>query len=325
MRSCGKNLVEKTKTVKSKKLLTSLLNPVVVEELIVLYLDYFMSQPIKTTVKTSDLTTAIVAGLRGAANDPQNETWLVQLIVDGIKQVRKQKNSGTVKDVFPPKAMEACMELAQVPISVSKETAMALIDHAVVKAFLREILTQSILEFSQQLAAYLPGGKVMTGLMGMARDIASSRLGGVGINLEQKAKTFVEEALSPSIKVVAELLADKNQAAGLADWRRHIVGVVVNLSRREFVGVFENVSEKKLAKELAVLFKSVALWEKLEPTIKAYLDEAMKQVGDRSIRSLIEGTSLEKEWRSLLSHQLASVLHPFFAGPEFKTWLEKYG
>lgn len=315
----------KTKSTNLINLLSSLQDPAVVDELVELYVNFFLNQPLNTILKSADLTTTIVAGLRGAAGDLQNETWLINLLTKNLKKVKKQKSKGSIKDGFPPEAIDALRQLVQVPISVSKETAMAIIDHAVVKTFLREILTQSILEFSQQFAAHLPGGKVMSGLMGMARDIASSRLSGVGIDIEQKAKTFVEQALSPSLKVVADFLADKNHATDLADWRGHTFGIALNLSRQEFNSAFENVNEKKMATQVAILFKSVAFWDKLAPTIKTYLDETMKQVGDRSIRSLVEGTSLEIEWRFILTRQISSILQPFFAIPEFKVWLEKHG
>ena len=97
------------------------------------------------------------------------------------------------------------------------------------------------------------------------------------------------------------------------------------MTKQEFVTVFADVDEKNLAAQLSTLFKSVALWEKLEPTVKSYLDETMKQVGTRSVRSLIEGTSLEKEWRGLIAHQFSSVLLSFFADREFANWVEKYG
>lgn len=298
--------------------------PAVVEELIDLYINFLLNQPLHSIINSTDLTKSIVAGMKSMAGDPKNEAWLIELIASGLKQVKKQKKKGAVKDLFPPKAIEACQQLAQCPVSLSKSTATALVDHAVVKTFLRYILTNSILEFSQQFAAHLPGGKVVSGLMGMARDIASSRLGGVGINIEQKAKSFVEEALSPSLKVVADLLADDGHAAGLADWRRHILGVVVNLSFQEFVAMFAKVDEEKLASQIAVLCRSVALWDKLSPTIQTFLDEAIKQVGDRSIRSTIAGTSLEKEWRSLIARQFSSIVGTFFADAQFAGWLEKH-
>ena len=315
----------KAKIPKKNNLLASLQNSVAVEELIDLYVTFLLNQPLNTIFTSADLTTTIVAGLRGAARDPKNELWMTDLITTGLKKAKKQKHKGKIKDLFPTETVESFEQLAQLPIAITKESAMTLIDHPLVKTFLREILTQSILDFSQQFASHLPGGKVMSGLMGMARDIASSKLSLAGFDIEQKAKSFVEQALAPSLKVVADLLSDKNHAAGLADWRGYVLGVVVNMSKQEFVAVFEKVDEKNLAYQLATLFKSVALWEKLAPTIKFYLDETLKQVGSRSIRSLIGGTSLEKEWRGLISHQLSSVLLSFFANQEFSTWMEKYG
>jgi len=315
----------KAKTIKKKNLFMSLQNPEVVEELIDLYVDFLLNQPLNSLFTSNDLTATIVVGFKGAASDPKNELWLIDLISNGLKQRKKQRNNGKIKDIFPAKTIAACQQLALLPISVSKKSAMALIDHAVVKTFLREILTQSILDFSQQFASHLPGGKVMSGLMGMARDIASSRLNSVGFDIEQKAKTFVEQALSPSLKVVADILADNNHAASLADWRGHMLGVIFNMSKQEFVTAFENVDEKILATQLATLFKSVALWDKLAPTIKTYLDETLKQVGTRSLRSLVEGTSLEKQWRGLISHQFSSILMSFFGQKEFSVWLEKHG
>jgi hypothetical protein len=315
----------KAKTPKKNNLLVSLQDPAAVEELIDLYINFLLNQPLNSIFTSADLSATIVAGLKGAASDPKNEQWMIDLIETGLKKAKKQKHKGKMKDLVSPDTIEACQQLAQLPISISKESAAALIDHPLAKTFLREILTQSILDFSQQFASHLPGGKVMSGLMGMARDIASSKLSSAGFDIEQKAKSFVEQALSPSLKVVADLLADNNHATGLADWRAHILSVVVNMTKQEFVTVFAKVDEKNLATQLSTLFKSIALWDRLEPTIKSYLDETMKQVGSRSVRRLIAGTSLEKEWRGLISHQFSSVLLAFFAHREFADWLGKYG
>jgi hypothetical protein len=306
------------------RILESLKDPKAIEELVDVFLNFFMDQPINSIFESEDLAKAVASGLKGAAADSKNEDWLKQQISSAFVLAKTQKIKGKFKDRLPPKSVEAGEQLVMLPISMTTSTAAALLEHTIVKSFLREVLTQSVLEFYKQIASHLPGGKVVSGLMGMARELASSKLGGVAGGFEQKAIEHVDEALAPSVKIIAELMADEANIAGLADWRRHIVEVLLNQPAQEVIDSFHGVDEEKLADHASIFLKSIASWDGLEATIKTYLDAVIDQVGDRSVRSLIAGTTIEKEWRALIARQFTSTCKPFFASPEFADWLDKY-
>lgn len=293
-------------------------------ELVDLYLDFLLQRPLDQILVPGELAQVITSTVRSLAADPANEDWFKKQIESVLAEARQVKIEGSLKSHLPKASWEAASHIAAMPMIIRHEFGAQVLNHRFVRTFLREVLTKSILEFSQVVAKNLPGGKMVSGLLGRAMNMASG-LEGVTGPLEQKAKEFVEDALGPSVEIGAGLVASADHANDLADWRRHIFAVLGEQSAQDFLEAFQDIEGPELAGEVADLIRGIATWDKLEKNLASVFRQALEEVGEKSVAEWIADTTLDSELRSLVKSQFNILGSPFIQSNEFCDWLERWG
>jgi hypothetical protein len=283
------------------------------------WIDDVLERPLSDLFDTAELASAIAAGVRGVAADPRNEAFLKQQISTAIDELQ----SATAGGKLPSRTITALRDLAAQPYVLDQGLVAALLNHEAAHVLLRDVLQQSLLDFTEQVASWFPGGEVAFWLVGKAHGIAAAAVGEVGQSIEARVKASVDEALAPAFGLTAERMADPAFAAQLGDWRGHILDVLLGWPTPELLATLEQVDPEELAAQLAALLHSMADWSMLEQTLQASLESAMGRTGDRSLHQLLSGTSLEQDWRAAVEKQLVEAIWPFVQSAAFEHWLNR--
>lgn len=294
------------------------------EALVHAWVDDLLDRPLSSLFDSAELAETIASGIRGVAQDPNNEAWLREQIGESLDELRSVRIRGKLKNKLPKRALAAARELAAQPFVLDEELASELLDHPAVHAMVREVLQRSLLGFAKQITELFPGGKMFTGLMGKARGIASAGLGGMGAALEHRANEFVEDTLAPSMDLAASRIADEEFSEELADWRGHILDVLLDQKAADLLEMLDQADPGALADSLAAFLRGVAEWDKLESTIESALEAAMDRAGDSTLREVIGDTSLEKDWRPAVEKQIVDSTWPFLSSDAFAAWLKAH-
>lgn len=292
------------------------------ERLVHAWVEDVLERPVGELFDTEELTRTIAGGIRGVARDRNNEKWLREQIAASLEEIQHVSTRGKLANKLPKKVVNSARDLLAQPFVFDEDLAVELLDHPAVHAMIREVLQASLLEFAKSITEMFPGGRVVTGLVGRAKGIASAAVGGAGSQLQRQVNEFVEDALSPSLDIAAGRLANDDAAEELADWRGHLLDVIVDQPVRDLVGTLDQVDPDELAGALAGMLRGLGEWKQLEATIAAALDAALERAEDRSVRDFLASTSLEKEGRAALEKQLVDLMWPFVHSEAFAAWLE---
>lgn len=289
--------------------------------LVHLWMDYILQRPVRELFNSAELSKALAIGIRKIANEPGNEKLLRKQIHQAIAELQGAKFEGKL----PDRTVEAIRVLATQPLAFDDALVIELLNHSAPRILLREVIELSMVSFSERAADLVPGGHLVTGFASAFRGFAATARGSDGITLEQHIHGSVEENLKPALRTTAERLADEDFAAELADWRGHVLNVLLDRPLMELLGHLDHIAPEELAKQLATLLQSIAEWSNLDELIEQSIETALDRAGDQSLDEILRGAASEKDLRPILEKQLVKVLWPFVRSPAFEDWLNEFG
>ena len=292
------------------------------ESLVHAWVEDVLQRPVADLFDTEQLTQTIAGAIRGVARDKNNEKWLTEQIAASLEEIQDVKIRGKLGNKLPKKVTNSARDLLAQPFVFDEDLAAELLDHPAVRSMLREVLQSSLLEFAKSITEMFPGGRMVTGLVGAAKGIAGAAVGGAGSGLQNHVNEFVEDTLSPSLDIAAGRLADDDAAEELADWRGHLLDVILDQPVSDLLGTLDQVDPDELAAAIAGMLRGLGEWKKLESTIAGALEAALERAETKSVRDFLGETSLEKEGREGLERQLVDVMWPFINSNAFETWLK---
>jgi hypothetical protein len=288
--------------------------------LIHVLMDDILERPVGELFSTAELSGTIAVGIRSIAAEPRNEHFLERQIYVSIADLQDAKFKGKL----PNRMIKAIRSLAAQPFVLDEDLITELLDHDAARILLREVLQLSMLSFSEQLANLVPGGNVISEFVSKVRGIAALTIGSDGMSVEEHINESVEKTLSPALRMTAERLADDSFTAELADWRGHVLNVLLDQPVKELIGHLDQVAPKELASQLATLLQSIAEWSKLEEIIEKSVGVALDRAGDQSLRNIMYGASAEKDLRPVVEQQLVEAIWPFVQSSAFEEWLNEF-
>ncbi len=284
------------------------------------WVEDLIARPLETVIEPTRLAPSLAHALQQAAADARNRELLRAQLAGALQDLEDPKLKGRP----PRRAVTAARRLVSQPVVPDRVLVTALLDHEVPHVLLREVLQRSFAGFAHQVASLVPGGELAFWLLGQARDIAASAAGEVASSVEARVNAAVDEALAPALDHLAERMADAEFAAQLADWRAHVVQVLLDRPLTQLAAGFDATDPRALASALVDLLHGLADWPQLEAALEAWLTAALRQSGPRSLRELLSGTSLEEDWRPALESQLVEALWPFVQSRAFAQWLADF-
>jgi len=283
-------------------------------------MDHLLQRPVRELFNTAELSRAISIGVRSVATEPHNEQLLEKQICQSIAELQDSKFEGKL----PELTVEVIRDLAAQPLALNEDLIAQILDHNAARILLREVIQLSMLSFSERVADSLPGGNIVSQFASKFRGFSALTIGSEGMTVKTLINGSVEDNLAPALRMTAERLADDNFAIELADWRGHVLNVLLDQPIKDVIGHLDQVAPKELAKQLTVLLQSIAEWSKLEEIIDKSVEAALDRAGGESLHTLLKGAETEKDLRPVVEKQLVRALWPFVKSPEFEEWLNDF-
>jgi hypothetical protein len=289
-------------------------------ELVHIGMDYILQRPIHELFNTNELSKAIALGIRSVAAEPRNEELLEKQIHASIAELQRSKFDGKLSE----HTVDAIRGLAATPVKLNEELVAQLLDHSATRVLLREVIQLSVMNFSERAAAVIPGGNMVHQFAIAFRGFAARTVTSDGMTVEMHINGAVEDNLSPALRSTAARVADENFAAELADWRGHVLNVLLDRPIKELIGQLDQVSPKELAGQLAALLQSIASWNKLDQVVQKSVQASLVRVREQTLNDILQGTGTEKDLRPIVEKQLVKALWPFLKSAEFEAWLNEW-
>ena len=287
------------------------------ETLVHAWMDDILERPVDELFEITELAAALTTAIRGIAADPRNDEFLRQQVALSIDELRALEVEGRL----PQRSITAIRDLAAQPLVIDEALMAELLDHPAARVLLRELLQQALHDFAEKIASLFPGGQTAFRFVDQARAFAAAAVGGVGISVEESVNESVDEALAPAFQLAARRMAEAEIAGELADWRGHVLKVLLDRPMNELIGTVDQVSADALAAQLSSYLHGIAEWHRLEVTVEQSIAAALERAGDQSLRAMIAGTSAETDWRPVLEKQIVDAAWPFVQSEAFQEWL----
>ena len=284
-------------------------------------MDYILQRPVHELFNSAELSRAIAIGIRKLASEPRNEQLLEKHIHQSIAELQDAEFEGTLSD----RTVEAIRGLATQPLGLDDNLITELLNHSAARVLLREVIQLSMVSYSERFAEWVPGGNIVSGFASKFRGFAAVTRTSDGLTLEQHINGSVEENLKPALRTTAEHLADEAFAAELADWRGHVLNVLLDRPVKELICHLDQVAPEELAKQLAELLRSIADWSNLDELIEQSVETALDRAGEQSLGDLLQGAATEKDLRPIVEKQLVKAFWPFVRSSAFEDWLNEFG
>ena len=303
-------------------LLNKLQDETSLKELFQIFVDFVIDRPLKDFFDPNSLAKELTTAIKKSAGNTQNHSWLkaeTEKLFHESKDVVPEKRA---KDLVPPKWLESAKKLAAEPLVIDQKLAHDLVDHRAFRGILREILTQTLLDFSSQITSILPGGKVMSGIMGFAKELAKSEFGGIADQIESKVKTAVEDALTPSVSLTAKQLSNHALVDDLSSWRQHVIEVIANRRLSDINDATIDVSAEAFSQSFVDSFAALATWNDLEPNLASFLNLFVDKKGDLSVRQALGESTLIEDFTPYFESYFLKLAKPFFESEQFSNWLK---
>lgn len=287
-----------------------------------------------TSIKTltpEDKVSALVKEALKAWLDTESALTHLDRVVKDISQ-ELAKHSETFEDVLPEQLREGAEAWLARPWSPDRAVVLAALDRAPVRALIRKLLLDAILEFGRGMGGGT-AGSVAKGLGGFAK-FATERTGTLGAlvgavggevnrQLESRAADFVDAALSGIIQKIAEEFSSPARAKQQAELR---------------VAIFEGalcLRGTQLSKEVlradvvgGTRITRDALFNWLEtPQSAAQLDRTVKRLlafeSDRSLAEVLRELGLHDVARKHAVDALTIRIRQIAATQSFKSFAEE--
>ncbi len=306
-----------TRTPDDRLLANVRLSREALDSLVRAWIDDVLERRVNELFDPGDLARAATTGIRGVAANPETEELLERRIARWLAEIRDLE----IEAKAPGQAVVAVREILNQPYVLDKDLVAALLDHEAAHILLRDVLRQALLAFSSQVASLFPGGEMALWLVDKTRDIVASVAGEVGYSIEERVNESVDEALAPAFQLAAERIADPEFAEKMGDWRGHLLDVLLDQTRHQWVNSLDQVDPAELAGQFAALLQGVARWDQLEEIVRETLVSALNRAGDQSLRSMLSRSLPEQSWRPALEKQFADAIWPFVQSQGFANWL----
>ncbi len=294
-------------------------NPQAVSSLVTGLVDNFLDRAAKDLIDPAQVAADLTAGLRATAKNQQFRTWLISQIKDRREKLpRPLKPLRTYLPADLPGALDRAARRNYVP---SRELVRAAVDHPATRELVRTILQTTLLEFATRLwtSKKIPGSRLRSGLMGMAKGVA----GFVGTDggLEERVNRFVDGTLSLAIDRIVDRVADPKHADQLATQRALMIRAGLDLPVATVVAETDKFPTQQVEEDVHAIFLAFVDWEQFEPTLRELLTNEIALFGPATVREIFDEAGLLEAWRPVIETQLQQHANFIVQSSVFLDWV----
>jgi hypothetical protein len=214
---------------------------------------------------------------------------------------------------------------------------LSVLDRPPVRALVRGLLLNVLIDFSRKVSAPVTENRVARGLTGLAKLAAqqarssSGTLGSMASTIsdeierqvERRARDFADSALSGVMQQIADALSQPGGSSEQAELRvallDGVMGLKVSQLGQELARADVPASAKSMRKALSRWLASKGSQAELE----GWLTKALQAEGKRPLREVLGKVGLLEPARTLGKEALRERLAPVVASAPFALWLEE--
>ncbi|MFZ5467827.1 MAG: hypothetical protein ACOZIN_00200 [Myxococcota bacterium] len=245
----------------------------------------------------------------------------------------------TLAQVLPSEGIDAAAKLLARPYSPDRGVVLALLQPEPVRALVRELALNIVLDFGRRLGAPLADSRVAKGLGGLAKfaaEQAKSRTGSLGAiasgmvgavseemerQLDKRAAEFVDAALSGILQRIAEELSNPSRAANQAALRVAMLEGVLGLTVEQLGHELQRLDVPggaRIVREAATKWLSR---EESQATLEAAVETLLGRAAKRTPGEMLDQHGLLASARAFGKEALQRRLSAFVQSPAFADWL----
>lgn len=262
------------------------------KDLVTLAVDRGLERPLAEVLPPAETAARLAEALKAIAADDALEQHLGERI---RATLGKDPPEGRLRDQLPKDAVAPLRRLASRPYTPDPELVRAVIDHPAMRKVMREVLQDTLLQFAKKLSAVskgLPGGKRLSGLMDVAKGVASVVGGEVERQLEGKVSGFLEEGIGRVVELSVRQLTAEDRAREMAKWRADLVDVALDQPMRRYHAELKKSDPAGAMEDARALVTAWAEWDALEARATDALKAVLARAGGESLGEALGGTGV---------------------------------
>ncbi len=284
------------------------------------------------------IATALEAGTRG----DHAKHWVDRRI--SSERERWGEEEKTLRGYLPEEVDQPLRELLGRPYAPDEDIIFRVIDQPAIRRLIREILTNTVSGFRQNIAkvdegvlggiggrAARRGRGLFSGRMGKVSEVASN-IGGVASNLagavrdelessmDGRVKDFVKQASQDQVRAIARYIADPNHAKGFAELRLAILDVIIDTPIKDLATETDKLQPEQIIEVIVGALRSAVAAEDFVDRTEERISQILDEAGDGTLGAWLEDVQLLDVWTETTAELIASRLQAVVATDEFSTW-----
>lgn len=298
-----------------------------VEQLVALGLDHLLERPLAELVDPAWLARSLGDGIRASARSGEFERWVAERVEQTLS--RADRLQGTLADRMPVTVLGPLEKALARPYHPDAELVRALLDHPSTHVILREILQANVLEFAKRMRAMmpdpskLPGGGLASKLAGVAKGVAAAVGSELEKQLEPRVERFVDDILGVAVDMMIERVSSEEFAPDFARWRVDVLHALLGHPIERLIAERHKYPTAEFAADVAAILQALAAWRGLTDQLEEVLEQLIREHGEQTARSFLDGSGLEQAWRPQLEQALVVQARELVAGDAFAAWLAR--
>jgi len=293
--------------------------PTAIDNVVRALVDQFLDRPARNLLDPKAVAGNLTSGLQATVTNENFRTYLREQIDSRRNRVPRPRQS--LRHYLPaalPPALDRAARRSYVP---SPALVRAAVDHPATRELVRNILQTTLLEFATRLwtSKKIPGSRLRSGLMGMAKGVA----GFVGTDggLEERVHKFVDGTLGLAIDRIVERVSDPKNVHEIAAQRALMVRAGLDLPVATLAAEADKFPTDQVEEDVHAIILSFVQWDKFEPTLAAVLTAEIELLGDASIREILAPSGLEAIWRPAIEAELQRHARILLTSDVFLSWV----
>ena len=293
-----------------------------------LVIDYALDRPLHALVNPDFAGRAICKGLESLAASEDLEGWLATRARRALEG--SESFGGVVGEHVPVTALAPLQTMLEREVTPDPALVRALLDHASLRSLMRELLQANLLEFARRakdvVASNTPkaASRGIGGMLGAVAKTAASVAGSaVEKQLEDKARSYVEDAIGVAVETTIDRFCSPDHAQEMATWRVDVLHAVLQQPVERLVAERDKYPPEAFAEDAAGLIKAVAGWSELPKKVDEALEFVLDTHGQQTAREWLEGSGLEDNLRDEVRTEMLRLGRAFIQEDAFEGWLSK--
>jgi len=324
-------------------------------ELARLVVDEATSTPLREVASPRWMASQIATALEALSRGDLAREWVERRI--DLERDRLSGESRTLRSWLPEEVEDPLRELLGRPWSPDEDLVFRLIDQAVVRDLVREILTSSLTRFVRRLRRMESGliggaggraarsavrrgrgllgsmannlGDVAEGLGAMTGglgDMAENLVGAVAEEVEHaldsRVKEYVSGVMTETVRHIAGHLASPEHAEAYGELRLAMLDVILDTPLSRLTEEADKLDPEEIVDLVITAIRSLVSAEDFVDRTEARVRSVLDEAGDGTLGDWLDEVGLAEVWAETTTDLVVGRLRAVVVGEAFAAWWE---